>query len=110
MMNFLPYSLFAPSGEAFVDRVGFAEAPGQVFPWCPGACNPEHGIDEKAVVSGIAAWFAGLSGQQGGDALEVLVGDGVAVHEPHVWFKSPVNDLSWTRVPASMNFSFVHTT
>ena len=78
--NGLPVAFFGPSGEAFVDGVVLAEAFGQVLPGCAGAGNPEHGIDEEAIILGIAAWFAGLSRQQGLDAFEVFVGDGVAVH------------------------------
>ena len=110
LVTLLPDAVLAPAREAFVDGVVLAEALGQVFPGRSGACNPKHRIDEEAVILGIAARFAGLSRQQGLDAGVVFVGDRVAVHEPDVWFKSPVNDLGWTRVPASMNFSFVHTT
>ena len=106
----LPSAFLGPSLEAFVDGVVFAEALGQVFPGRAGAGNPEHGIDEEAVISGISAWFAGLSRQKGLDAFEVFVGDSVAVHGRRIRFKSPVNDLNWMRVPASVNFSFVHTT
>ena len=95
----LPSSFLGPSAEAFVDGVVFAETLGQVLPGCPGACNPEHGIDEEAVIAGISAWFAWLSRQQGRDAFEVYVGDSVAVHERRIRFKSPLNDLNWTRVP-----------
>ena len=110
MMDLLPDAPLAPPGEAFVYGVGVAEALGQVLPGRSGACNPEHSIDEKAVILGIAAWFAGLSGQQGLDALEVFVGYGVAVHERGVGLKSPRNGMNSTKVPTHMNFSFVHTT
>ena len=87
MMNRLPYASFAPSGEAFVDGVVFAESLGEVLPGGSGASDPEHSIDEETVVSGIATGLSGLSRQQGGNALEVLIGDGVAVHEPQLKLK-----------------------
>ncbi len=110
MVNLLPDAALAPPGEAFVDGIVFAEALGQVLPGDSGACNPEDGIDKEAVIGGISAWFARLSWQQGREAFEVVVGDSVAVHELGVRFKSPRNARSRTKVPAHMNFSFVHTT
>ena len=112
MMNLLPYPTFAPSDEAFVDRVGLAEAFRQVCPRDPGTSNPDDGIKEKAVIGGISAGFAGLSGEQGGEAFKVAVGDSVAVHGSQVGFRfwPTLNDLTWTEVPVSLNFSFVLTT
>ena len=80
MMNPLPDAAPAPAHEALVEAARLAKTFGQVLPWCAGACDPEDGIDEEAVVLGVAPELAGLSGQQGPDAVEVVVGDGVAVH------------------------------
>ena len=79
MVHFLPDAALTPPGEAFVGRIGFTKTCGQALPASTGACNPEHGIDDRAIGVGISAWFAGLPRQQGRDAFEVFVGDCVAV-------------------------------
>ena len=118
MMNGFPDTALAPAGEALrglrpsPDGIGHAKAFGQIGPGGPRWRNPEHGVDKEAVIVGIATGVAGLSGQQGGNACEVGVGDGVAVHEraSGLGLGGPLNAEDRSMVPASKNFSFVHTT
>ena len=82
---------------------------------CQGApvrATTEHGVNKKAVIGCVSARFAGLPRQQGGDALKVVVGYGVAMHacEGLLRFRPSLNDLVERKVPTPMNFSFVHTT
>lgn len=73
----------------------------------PVRATTEHGVDEAAVVVGIAAGLAGLTGEQGGEALEVLVGDGVAVHGRRVEVGARAKRAACPGVPVSVNTSFV---
>lgn len=112
MMNAFPDAAFAPAGEALVDGIGLTKAGGQIGPGRASSRNPKHSVKEEAVVGGISTGVAGLSGQQGRDAFEVVVGDRVAVHEraSGLVLGVPLNADDSGMVPASKNFSFVHTT
>src|SRR6266852_1886424 len=48
--NALPHALLGPSAKALEHAVPVAELSWQVAPRCAGTSQPEHGIDEQAVV------------------------------------------------------------
>ena len=89
---------------------GLPKRSGRSAQAAPVRATTEHGIDEAAVVVGVAAGLAGLAGEQGGEALEVLVGDGVAVHEARVEVEARAERAADWGVPASVNTSFVRKT
>jgi hypothetical protein len=60
----LPASLFRPVIEAVVDRIIFAEAVRQVRPGRSGTSDPNHRVDEPAVIFSISAWGARLARKQ----------------------------------------------
>jgi hypothetical protein len=75
-----PAAFFAPSVKALKDGVVLTEALRQIGPGCPGTVDPEHGINEEAVVLGSASGVAFFAGQQRFDTLPLFVGDLVASH------------------------------
>jgi hypothetical protein len=75
----LPAALARPAAEALPDGVVLAEALRQVAPRRAGLGDPEHGVDEQAVVLRGRAGVALLARQQVLDALPVLVPYGVPV-------------------------------
>ena len=62
------------------------EAFGQVGPGNPGSSDPEHSVDEGAIVLGSASGVAFFSKQQVLDAFPVFVGDFVASQRGQVSF------------------------
>jgi len=59
----LPDPLGGPAIEPLPDRVRLAEPLREVTPGGPGLADPEHGIDEEAVVLGGHAGIARLAGE-----------------------------------------------
>src|SRR5262245_34094483 len=76
--DLLPAALARPVVEALPDGVPGAEALGQVAPAGTGLGDPQHGVEEQAVVFGGDPGVPRPAGQQVLDALPVLVADGVA--------------------------------
>ena len=99
-----PYALTRPAVEASPDRVPVAEALGQVAPGSTSLGDPQHGVDEQAVVLGGDATKALASGQEVFDAVPIFVADGVAV----VHGSLGVRTTSASIIRAS--FTIVHTT
>ena len=77
----LPNAFPGPAPEALVDRVPGAVALWEVTPRSAAAGNPEHGVDELAVVFGCAPHIGGLARKQGRQALPVIVADLVTSHK-----------------------------
>lgn len=76
----LPAAVLGPAVEALQDCVGLAEAFGQIGPGSASTSDPEHGIDEEAVVMSVTAGVAGFAGEQRSEAFELFVGEFVAAH------------------------------
>src|SRR5262245_54622622 len=76
--DLLAAALARPVVEALPDGVPGAEALGQVAPAGTGLGDPQHGVEEQAVVFGGDPGVSRLAGQQVLEALPVLVADGVA--------------------------------
>jgi hypothetical protein len=69
-----------PAVEPPEGIVPVAEAGREVAPGGASAGDPEHGVDEQAVVLGGRPRVAGLAGQEVLDAAELLVGHLEAAH------------------------------
>src|SRR4051794_9125225 len=76
----LPDPLLAPAVEPLPDRAPGPEPLGQVAPRGAGLGDPEHGVDEEAVVLGGHARVPGLAGEEVFDAIPVVIRDLVAAH------------------------------
>jgi hypothetical protein len=65
----LPAAQLGPAVEALVDRVVLAEALGEIGGSSRSgrtrSGDPEYGVEEEAVVGGVASGVAGLTGEQG---------------------------------------------
>jgi hypothetical protein len=59
----LPHPLLGPLVEPLPDRAPRVEPSGEVAPRGSGLGDPEHGVDEAAVVLGGHAGVAGLAGE-----------------------------------------------
>ena len=59
----LPEALVAPAAKATVGVFPVPVIRRQVPPWCPGAQDPENGVEKKPVVFGSATPESLLSGQ-----------------------------------------------
>jgi hypothetical protein len=51
----LPNALSGPSPETPEHAVPFAKLFGQVAPWCSGADQPQHSIDEQTIVLAVSS-------------------------------------------------------
>lgn len=80
--NALPGAVSAPAIEALEGRVPVAVALGQIAPGSTAASDPEHSVDETAVVIGGASRVIGFTGEQVLNAEPVFVGD--LLREPSV--------------------------
>ena len=56
--NTLPNTLLGPSAETLEHAVPVAELFRQIAPWCAGASDPEHRIDEKAIVLAVPSFVS----------------------------------------------------
>ena len=50
----LPNALLGPSAETLEHAVPVAELSRRIAPWCAGASDPEHRIDEQAIVLAVS--------------------------------------------------------
>jgi len=56
--NTLPNALLGPSAETLEHAVPVAELFRQIAPGCAGASDPEHRIDEKAIVLAVPSFVS----------------------------------------------------
>jgi len=76
----LPHPSLAPTIEALKHRVPSAESLGQIAPWRPGFCDPQHGIDESSIVASRPPGVAPLAGKMRFDLLPLFVGQFMSPH------------------------------
>jgi len=76
----VPDTMLGPSPEATEDRIPVAEVFRQSAPGSPIAVDPEHSVDEEAVVASGDATVRGFAGQEVFDTSELLVGYSVLRH------------------------------
>src|SRR5262249_35079983 len=82
----MPDHVLGPAIEPPPSGVPRAEALGEVAPGGAGLGDPEHGVDEEAIVFGRNAAVTGLSRQEVADPLPVLILDLMASHaRPSRW-------------------------
>jgi len=84
----LPDPLLGPAVEPLPNRAPFAKAFREVTPGGAGLGDPEHSVDEQAVVFGRHAGIVGLAGEQVFDAFPVLILDLVSAHREYSWDES----------------------
>ena len=56
--NTLPNALLGPSAETLEHAVPVAELSRQIALWCAGASDPEHRIDEQAIVLAVSSFVS----------------------------------------------------
>jgi hypothetical protein len=97
----LPNARLRPAIESLKDRVPTAKTLGQVAPCRTGSSHPDHGIDEQAIVLGVATRIAWLSRQYIPDAIPFLVRECVAIHRgaslPHENRERWIASLYWNQ-------------
>nr|WP_170121911.1 hypothetical protein [Hymenobacter nivis] len=75
-----PYAFLGQSAEVPVDRIGLAEAFGQVGPRATRAHDLNDTVEKQAVILGRHPAIGGLARQQGGDGRPLAVGDFMTMH------------------------------
>jgi hypothetical protein len=62
-----------PAGKALVCAIPAPELLGQIAPRAAGACNPQHRLDEQAVIGGFPAALSGSPWQHRLDTFPLLI-------------------------------------
>jgi hypothetical protein len=75
-----PDASLLPAGEATGDRAPRAIAFGQIAPGSPGAQNPEHPVENAAMIDGRPTSLRFLWGEQRLEPLPLRSGQGSSVH------------------------------
>ncbi len=91
----LPDPLLGPPIEPLPDRAPRPEPLGKVAPRGAGLGDPEHGVDEEAVVFGGDAGVADPTRQEVFDPFPVVIGDLVAAYRKHSGCLSGVRHLAY---------------
>jgi hypothetical protein len=58
----LPNAFLGPSPETLEHAIPVAELSRQITPWCPRASDPEHRIDEQAIIFAVPSFVSFLTG------------------------------------------------